>query len=124
MKKVFLFLVVITLLLPLVAVSCSDTEYHPGNSGDVQGSDLTILSHSMTIDEWGWPTVEGIARNDGNNRFDYAEIDVRFYNSDGHLIESSFTNILDLDPGQTWAFEVMGLTKDAVSYDIGVGDCW
>lgn len=116
------------MFLPIIAlmlISCVDTEYEPGgNGGGIQSSDLTIISHSMTIDEWGWATVEGIARNDGNDRFNYAEIDVRFYDSDGHLADTSFTNILDLDPGQTWAFEVMSLKDNINSYDIGIGDVW
>lgn len=124
MKRRYFFIVL--LIIPLIAIGCTtDTEYKPG--GDVttpESPKLTILSHNMIIDEWGWATVEGLARNDGNERMDYAEIDVRFYNNAGHLIDTSFTNILDLDPGQTWAFEVMCFGEGAVSYDIGVGDIW
>lgn len=125
MKKRYWMLLVIALwLIPLAIAGCStDTEYQPGGGATTPESpNLTILSHNMVIDEWGWATVEGTARNDGNTRIDYAEIDVRFYNSAGQLIDSSFTNILDVDPGQVWAFEVMCFGEDAVSYDIGVGD--
>lgn len=126
MRKRYLILALLALLIiPLALAGCmTETVYQEGGVATIESPQLIILSHNMVIDKWGWATVEGTARNDGTGRMGYAEIDARFYNGSGQLIDSSFTNILNLDPGQTWAFEIHSLTEGAVSYDIGVGDSW
>jgi len=88
---------------------------------------LAILEHNMNYGDYGNLIVSGIAENTGNKRLSYAEIDVKFYDKEGILIDTSFDNINDLDSGEKWKFEVMyfGLdTYEVDSYAISVGTTW
>ncbi len=88
---------------------------------------LTILEHNMDYGEYGNLIVSGIAENTGNKRLSYAEIDVKFYDKEKILIDTSFDNINDLNSGEKWKFEVMyfGLDDYTIdSYAISVGTIW
>jgi len=122
-KPIWLLGVIVLLFIPLATAGCSEPECQPDGSGCVNCSDLSILSHNMTRIEDGCGSVEGVARNDGNKRFSYAEIEVSFYNADGDITHKSMNNILDLYPGQTWEFGFWSFYKDTYSYNISVGYC-
>jgi len=128
MKKVACVVATLIILVLTMSAGCDleETVYHPpgsdgGKSGDCA---LQILTSSMYTETWGTVHVEGTAKNVGTKRLDWAEVDVRFYDNAGHLVDTSFDGISDLDPGMTWSFDVVSFADDAASYDIGVGDSW
>ena len=121
MKKVFcLMLITVALGLLAVGAGCtSETEYNSSGT-----EELAILSHKMSWTSYGSLKVTGTAKNVGSERLSWASIDCRFYDSAGNQVDKSSDYMSDLDPGQTWAFEVICLDDRAVTYDIGVGSCW
>jgi len=127
MRKAIWILGLIMMGLLLVTAACGTTQYEHGTGGTppAQGEGrLEILSHQLTWEGneyFRTAYVRGIAKNVGDARLDYAEVDVRFYDSQGNLLETGLDNILDLDPGMTWSFEVMGWDENIADYDIGVG---
>jgi len=118
MRKAVCILGLIMMGLLLVSCTCGTTPTHGGR--------LEILSHQLTREGEYFPTahVRGIAKNVGDARLSWAEVDVRFYDSQGNLIENGFDFISDLDPGMTWSFDVMGLKENITASDIRVGSCW
>jgi hypothetical protein len=74
--------------------------------------------------EGAYPAIKGTAKNVSSSRLSYAGVDVKFYDAAGTLIGNSSDSIRDLDPGETWSFEVIycGFGSDKItSYKIGVG---
>jgi len=129
MRRAVCILGLIMMGLLLVTAACETTQYEPGGGGTpptqaTQGEGrLEILSHELTWEGEYFRTayVRGIAKNVGDARLSWAEVDVRFYDSQGNLLETSLDVISDLDPGMTWAFEVIGFDENIADYDIGVG---
>lgn len=137
-------------LLSITIAGCGgdETEFEEGNGGDDSEPEpepeeeeeeeeevdaeeaLNILEHEMVREDEGGPaeqvSVEGRAENVSDQQLAYAEVRARFFNEDGDQLDSSLDNINDLDPGATWAFEILYLeigdgARDVDSYDIGVG---
>jgi len=71
---------------------------------------LTIIQYHFekSVDEEGELTaqIEGVARNDGSAKLEYAEVIGKFYSQDGTLLYSGVTSISNLDPGQIWEFTI------------------
>ncbi|AKB41280.1 FxLYD domain-containing protein [Methanosarcina mazei] len=85
---------------------------------------LVINDHSLGKEEYGGYMVTGSAT--ANKDLSYAEVKVKYYDESGALVGSDFTNIVDLDAGETWNFKVYGPFDDSVrvsDYKIAVGDC-
>lgn len=123
-KKIVILIVFALCSIAVTAAGClSDTEYS-GEGSSPQTKKLTILSHEIGTTSWGGISVTGIARNDSDGRLGYAEVKVRFYDVRGSLLETSFANVLDLDPGQTWSFEVLSFKEGPSRYEIGIGTLW
>lgn len=112
----------------------SETTYQTGNVLDeekqiIQESSepLTILSHEMTYGEYGNLIVTGIAENTAGKQLSYAEINVKFLDSEGVLIDNWLDNVNDLDAGEKWKFEVIYPSLDSgevADYKIAVGSVW
>ena len=88
---------------------------------------LVIQEHDLVVEEEHGVEdvrVEGIVENTTDEAKDYVEVAIRIYDSDGHQLDSYFTNTTDLQAGGTWKFEVMVLEEsDAIEeYDIAVSD--
>ena len=130
------FLIIVGILNSIF--SPSETTYETGGVVDQGGQEvsepetkslepLTILSHEMVYGKYGNLMIVGVAENTGNKQLSYVEIDVKFYDEEGALIDTSFTNINDIDAGEKWKFEVMyfGLDNYKVdNYKIAVGTVW
>jgi len=78
---------------------------------------LTIIQYHLekSVDEEGELTakIEGVARNDGSAKLEYAEIKGKFYSQDGTLLATGFARTVSeegqsfpLDPGQIWEFTI------------------
>lgn len=76
-----------------------------GNS-DESGDKLSVPIHTMITGEQGGVVIEGIVRNDGNTRCNYGVVNFRIYDSDEQLIDTYSDVFSDLEPGETWAFEI------------------
>jgi hypothetical protein len=48
----------------------------------------------------------GVARNNGDEKLDCAEVEGNFYDKDGTLLGSAFTSTTDLLPRGTWDFTI------------------
>jgi hypothetical protein len=88
---------------------------------------LTILSHEMTTGAMYILKVTGQAKNISSGKLNYAEVDVRFKDAQGVILQTGVENIADLNPGDVWDFEVLypssNISKVA-SYEISVGTIW
>ncbi len=114
---------VILLVLAVVAVlGCADTntEYQPGNVKETPaGPTISLLSHELVYQD-GLAEVTGEAKALEN--LSYAEVDVKFYDSEHRLIFSGFTNVVDLKQGDVWLFTVWGPYDQVESYEIQIKD--
>lgn len=115
----------VALLIPSFT-ACIETQYEPGEGGAPPATTekLQILSHSMSRSETGtFVYIKGTAKNVSSSRLSMASVDVKFYDAAGTLLATSSDYIRDLDPGETWSFEVMTVDEDqrVASYKIGVG---
>ncbi len=73
---------------------------------------LTIVQYHLEKSEGG-AQIEGVARNDGSAKLEYAEVIGKFYNQDGTLLATGVAKPIDeegklypLDPGQIWEFTI------------------
>ena len=131
-------------MLSITVAGCGgdETEFEEGNGGGNGGNEPTqegeedadeaieVLEHTMVREEEGTMaeqvSIEGRAENVSDSQLSYAEVRARFYNEQGDQLDSFLDNVNDLDPGATWAFEILypAIGEDAQevdSYDIGVG---
>lgn len=97
------------------------------NANSYSNEKIVILNHQLSENDYGNLIVAGSAKNNFGRNLDYAEIDVKFYDSDGAVIGNSLDNINNFGDGETWKFEVyyMGLdTYKVKDYSIEVGSVW
>lgn len=88
---------------------------------------VTILSHEMTTEGTCILKVIGRAENISSERLNYAEVDVRFKDAQGAVLEIGIENTTNLNPGDVWDFEVVypsNNISDVASYEISVGTIW
>lgn len=138
--KIILAIILILMLVPSVS-GCAETQYQRGGetppptpaeklqnqrggetSPAAPAEKLQILSHTMSRSKTGaFLYIKGTAKNVSSSRLGYAEVKVKFYNAAGTLLDTSSDTITDLDPGETWSFEVMIFDEDqkVASYKIG-----
>lgn len=68
---------------------------------------LTILDENLTEgDDISGPTLVGRVRNDTGDALNYLQAHALWYDTDGNVRASSFTNITDLAAEDTWRFEL------------------
>jgi hypothetical protein len=75
--------------------------------------ELEIISLRMVKDEFGGYVI-GEVRNNTNKQYDYAQIDINLYDSQGVQVGSTFANITDLEPKGTWKFKAPFFENEAV----------
>ncbi|MGB9977876.1 FxLYD domain-containing protein [Methanobacterium sp.] len=116
MKKYMLGIVGLVLMIVVASSGCTSNDNFSSNkssavgtpsnnSTSVSDSNLQIVSSKMVSDGYGGYTVKGQAKNIGSETLGYASIDVKFYDKNGDLLDSSFDNINNLAPGETWNFK-------------------
>jgi ankyrin repeat protein len=88
-------------------------------SYNAQDGDLIAKVTSFDVDGTSdIPTITGNVKNCGTHRYTYVEIDAKFKDSSGNLIDSSMDNVTSLDPGETWKFSISTLKDGATTYDL------
>jgi guanyl-specific ribonuclease Sa len=83
------------------------------------GANLLGTEVQEPEDEFDNPTIVGRAENTSNEPFDYLEAVGKYYDTEGNLRDSTFTNVTDLSAGETWRFEIDVLILDP---DAELGD--
>lgn len=136
MKTLNAFLTLLTLSAVFIfAAGCcgvTEKEYVSGGSASVdpqptsssRGGQLEILNSEFEWGQFGNLYVVGTAKNVGDKTLSYAQIDVKFYDNDGALLQTMLDNIRDLGPGETWKFKVIYPdidTQDVASFKIASG---
>ncbi|MGB9937617.1 MAG: FxLYD domain-containing protein [Methanobacterium sp.] len=112
----------------LSLVSSNNANIMTNNGNDVrtivQNTDSTtqkaqILNHQLTKPLFNNWEVKGQIKNLGNTKNYYYIINVQFFDKNGKYLNSSYTKIYNLEPGETKDFEVdyQGNT-DPGSYNI------
>ena len=76
-------------------------------------TELRIVEHEMTIDEWGDAIVTGKAKNTSDSKLTMVSVEVRWYDAEGVLLGESSDYIGDLKAGEVCKFEVYGYGVDA-----------
>jgi hypothetical protein len=56
--------------------------------------------------------LRGTAANNRSNTVSYLEANAKFYNSDGSILTTNWTNVTDLAAGESWQFELDSLLTD------------
>lgn len=56
--------------------------------------------------------IRGTAANNRSNTVSYLEANAKFYNSDGSILTTNWTNVTDLTAGESWHFELDSLLTD------------
>ena len=98
--------------------------YHDEDSTKSAGrGELQIESYKLERGGYGTMNIVGFAENVGGRRISWGTIEVKFYDRTGCLVGKSADFIQDLDPGETWKFNVMYYDTDGsvTSYKLGVG---
>ncbi|ADU32278.1 FxLYD domain-containing protein [Evansella cellulosilytica] len=90
-------------------LSVFDTDFDP--------SHLEVVDHKLVSDDY-YSYVEGTIVNEGDETYSYVQIDISLYDEDGNRIGSTFDNINDLQPGETWKFEALIFEPNVDSYEI------
>jgi len=104
-------------LLLLVFLIISISGCTPKGCSFLPKTSLTIIQYHLgkSVDEEGELTaqIEGVTRNDGSAKLEYAEVIGKFYNQDGTLLATGVAKPIDeegklcsLDPGQIWEFTI------------------
>ena len=106
-------------------MDAEEVEQRPAGENVLEFNDLEIIEYEFIVDEdaaFGGVTVEGIVENHSDDMYDYVEVGVRVYDSDGHMLDRYFTNTTDLQAGGTWRFEVLVMEDDGdvSDFDISV----
>lgn len=67
-------------------------------------------------DIYGDIGCSGTFVNNTKTRWDYVEIMVKFYDKNGHVLCTNFTNTLDVAPNEKWNWKVLGYDTSKTSY--------
>lgn len=84
-----------------------------------------ILNHSMNVNSYGNLAVSGIIENIANEKLNYVEVKVRFYDFEHNVLESTQKSISELDINEKWRFEIPYPNTDlwrVVNYEIKLGE--
>lgn len=125
-KITILLAVTILGLVPLAA--CAGVQYQPEEMPSVPPAErLPILNLSMVQDELGFVIIRGTAENINPTSSSYVEVRVMFYDAEGVLLDTFRDNINNLDPGESWDFEILcpGIDTDGVKrYEVVASSAW
>ena len=82
-------------------------------------SNLKIIDHKITVQNFGGDTVQGLAvvsgqaQNTGTTTIPMASITVEFYDKDSKFLNSASTIFENLKPNATWYFSAQFAGPDA-----------
>lgn len=114
MKKIGIILTIF--ILTFFTFGCTETksEYQTGSNNDETSpaTELVILDSKLEQEEYGGWIITGTAQT--NTDISYAEVDVKFYDAEGAVLQSGMTNVLDLAAGEKWNFKVYGPGSDVL----------
>ncbi len=124
---IFLFFIVVGVFSALIGDNNPTGETISNKQINSNSEPLTILSHNLDYTDYGGLMITGVAKNTGNKKLNYAQVDVKFYDAENNVLGNSFDNINNLGAGETWKFKVVYLGTDDYnvdSYNISVGATW
>lgn len=84
----------------LLVAGCTGTGSTP-----VAG-ELAVINHDMTRGESGSVEVQVTIKNVGSVMVELAQVTVSFYDANKNLVDSSSDSVMNLRPGEIWAFEI------------------
>ncbi len=82
---------------------------------------LSLEDHEFVLeDDFRGATVQGTVANGGDDRIQFVEVRTRIYDADGDQLGRYVDSTGDLEPGSSWAFEVVLLdSPDEIDgYDV------
>jgi hypothetical protein len=62
--------------------------------------------------------ITGVVKNNTNKTYDYLQISFTLYDENDNVVDTAFTNINNVKPGQTWKFEAMYFEESAVRWEL------
>ena len=62
--------------------------------------------------------ITGVVKNNTNKTYDYLQISFTLYDANDNVVDTAFTNINNVKPGQTWKFEAMYFEESAVRWEL------
>jgi len=86
---------------------------------------VVILNHSMKVNSYGNLAVSGLIENIGNEKLNYVEVKVKFYDFERNILETTSKSISELEIKEKWRFEIPYPNTDlwrVVGYDIKLGE--
>jgi len=96
----------------------SNTNSASGTKASKQVPDLQVLSHKWERGKFGTNYVAGVIRNNRDRKYNYVQVEVNLYASDGKLLDSTLDNVNNLDPGAEWSFRAVVLRDGVSRYEI------
>jgi hypothetical protein len=63
-------------------------------------------------------SIVGVVKNNTNKTYDYLQISFTLYDANDNVVDTAFTNINNVKPGQTWKFEAMYFEESAVRWEL------
>jgi len=86
-------------------------------------SGLKILSHSASIDDYGYHEIVGEVKNEGTNDAKFVRVVCTYYDAGGRVTGTSFTyTAYDIDVGDSAPFELSSFPRELVpaNYELQV----
>jgi exonuclease I len=81
---------------------------------EVKKPNLELIQHSV---DNGY--IVGKIKNNTNNTYSYVQVEINLYDGSGNQVDSTITNILNLEPNKIWNFSAVVLNQERVkSYKI------
>lgn len=83
-------------------------------SNPIYHGDFELLEHKSVQG-----SIYGKVKNISNKNYGYVEVNASLFDESHNLVDSAFTNVNNLMPGQTWSFEIVVFNQSRVkSYQI------
>ncbi|QYZ80212.1 hypothetical protein E2N92_12610 [Methanofollis formosanus] len=102
-----------------------DSQSIQANSSS-HGGELEIVYREYDWSQEGYLHVGGTAKNVGDETLSSAQVDVKCYDKDGVLLRTKSDLVRDLEPGESWEYNVTYLVSDIEGYynfETIVGNC-
>lgn len=80
-------------------------------------ADLELLEHDWLVEDYTRMIV-GTIRNNSNQSYSYAQIQINLLDTDGNVVGSTMANVNNLEPGATWKFKAYVMETGDLSYEI------
>jgi hypothetical protein len=80
--------------------------------------DFVFIEEPVAIPGEFSSVITGVVKNNTNKTYDYLQISFTLYDVDGNVVDTAFTNINNVKPGQTWKFEAMYFEESAVRWEL------